>query len=478
MRFLPRLSLLLIFSFLILSACGPTVQEPGSEEQMANDPIDAVVESAATEEAPMEEPPTQGLPTEQPATEPPPTPTDAPPTATATPGTPSGMLDHTIAYGGARAYAWEADNGTRYQEMHPDLLLNRTATDLYGSPIPRDFYRYLDADDQADVYTSFIVGSLREYVAEGAIADISDLWDEMDWHDAFPESIREMVTVDGRQYFVPMALQWNPIWYRTDIFAEVGLEPPQTWEEFLAACDTLSEAGYIPVTVATSGWTPPIARWFSILNMRLNGPQFHEALMAGEESYDDPRVRTVFEHWAELIEHNCFPEGRTSYQNAATQIFEGEAAMYNLGEWLSESREDGLPETLDFFSFPILNPDVPRGEIVHVYGSFMPVDAEHPIEARRFLAYLGGVESQTSNVETLGRVASNMEVDPSLYNDVYNRGLQFVQEADHITQLYEFNTRPAMAAAGLRSFVRFMGNPEEIDEVMEELEAARLRAFE
>ncbi|MFW6068303.1 MAG: ABC transporter substrate-binding protein [Chloroflexota bacterium] len=473
MRSLTRLSLLLLFSVLVLSACGPTAQETGSEGQLNADPTDAV-----SEEEPMDESPTEPPPTEAPPTEPPPTPTEAPPTATATPGTPSGMLDHTIAFGGTQAYLWEADNGTRYQEMHPDLVLSRRSTNLYSSPVPNTFYGYLESEDQADVYTSFIVGSLRDYVAEGAIADIGDLWDEMGWHDAFPESIREMVTFDGKQYFVPMALQWNPIWYRTDIFAEVGLEPPQTWEEFLAACDTLSEAGYIPVTVATSGWTPPVARWFSILNMRLNGPQFHEALMDGEESYDDPRVRAVFEHWAELIEHDCFPEGRTSYQDAATQIFDGEAAMYNLGEWLSESREDGLPQTLDFFSFPILNPDVPRGEIVHVYGSYMPVNAQHPIEARRFLAYLGAVESQTSNVETLGRVASNVNVDSSLYNDVYSRGLQFVQEADHITQLFEFNTHSAMAAEGLRLFVRFMGNPQEIDEVIEELEAARVRTFE
>lgn len=474
MRVLPRPLLLYLFSFLLLSACGPTAQEPGSEEQVSAEPTDA-----ALVEEPIQESPTEQTATEEPLpTDPPSTPTDAPPTPTATPAMPSRMLRHTIAYGSARAYTWEADNGTRYLEMHPDLLLNRTATDLYGSPVPRDFYRYLNAEDQADVYTSFIVGSLRDYVAEGAIADISELWDEMGWHDTFPRSLREMVTRDGKQYFVPMAMQWNPIWYRTDIFQEVGIEPPQTWEEFLAVCDTLSQAGYIPVTVATSGWTPPIARWFTILNLRLNGPQYHEALMSGEESYDDPRVRAVFEHWAQLIEHNCFPNAPTTYPAAATQIFEGEAAMYNLGEWLSESYDEGLPETFDFFSFPVINPGVPRGEIVHVYGSYMPVDAEHPIEARRFLAYLGGVESQTSNVETLGRVASNLEVDSSLYNDVYQRGLQFVQEADHITQLFEFNTHPAMAADGLRLFVRFMGNPEEIDEVIEELEAARIQAFE
>jgi ABC-type glycerol-3-phosphate transport system substrate-binding protein len=361
--------------------------------------------------------------------------------------------------------------------MHPGLDVNRIGANLYGSPVPNGFYIFLNSERQPDVFSSFVVGSLRDYVAQGAIADISDLWDEMGWHDTFPESVREMVTIEGKQYFVPTALQWNPIWYRKDIFADVGISPPQSWEEFLSACDALDAAGYIPVAVSTSGWTPPMARWFSILNLRLNGYEFHEALMRGEVSYGDPRVRTVFEYWAELFEHNCFAGGATSYPAAAQQIYDGEAAMYNLGEWLSESYDEGLPDTFDFFSFPILDPEVPRAEIVDVYGAYMVAGPDHPREARRFLAYLGSASSQTSNVETLGRVASNLEVDPSLYNDVYQRGLQFVQEAEHVTQLFEFNTRQEMAGEALRIFGQFWQNPQEIDEAIAALEAARIRFF-
>lgn len=148
------------------------------------------------------------------------------------------------------------------------------------------------------------------------------------------------------------AVQWNPIWYHTDIFAEHGLEPPETWEELLQICDTLHAEGYIPITLATSGWAPPMARWFTILNMRLNGPAFHERLMRGEERYDDERVRQALEHWATMIDHNCFSDESTNYPTAADQIHEGEAAMYNLGEWLSESYNDGMPENFDFLAFP------------------------------------------------------------------------------------------------------------------------------
>ena len=46
--------------------------------------------------------------------------------------------------------------------------------------------------------------------------------------------------------------------------------------------------------------------WFTHINQRLNGPDFHEQLMRGEVSYTDPRVRSVFDHYAQLFEAQLF----------------------------------------------------------------------------------------------------------------------------------------------------------------------------
>ncbi|MDX1687392.1 MAG: extracellular solute-binding protein [Candidatus Promineifilaceae bacterium] len=450
------MSLLLMVAGLV--ACG------------ASDPADTEGATATPrptdEPAPTDEPSPTASPTANP------TPTAAPPTPTSTPA-PEGDLAYTAAYGGNPAGDWDRDNVEQYQMLHPDLEVDRTGVNLYSNPIPTAFYILLESNQQPDVFSSFIGGNLYNYVEQGAIADISDLWQEMGWDEVFPEPIKEMATVDGRQYFVPMAVQWNPIWYRTDIFAEHDLAPPETWEGLLQLCDRLDAEGVIPIALSSTGWRPPLARWFTILNMRLNGPEFHERLMRGQEQYDDERVRQVFEHWATMIEHNCFSDEPTNYRTAADQIYEGEAAMYNLGEWLSESSNEGLPDTFDFFSFPTLNPDVSRGEIALVYGAYMSAEAEHPQEARRFLAYLGSAESQTMNVETLGRVATNLEVDQSLYNDVYRRGLEFVQEADHITQLFEFSAAPEVGGQALVAFSNFWQNPDQIDETLTRLETAR-----
>jgi len=455
------LSLLLTVAALV--ACGASdPANTGEATTTALPPTD--------EPAPTAEPSPTASPTANPS------PTAAPPTPTPAPAR-EGMLDYTAAFGGNPAGRWDQANVEQYQMLHPDLDIDRTGVNLYSNPIPTAFYILLESNRQPDVFSSFLGGNLYSYVEQGAIADISDLWQEMGWDETFPEPIKEMATVDGRQYFVPMAVQWNPIWYRADIFAEHDLAPPETWEELLEICDTLHAAEIIPFALSTRQWTPPLARWFTILNMRLNGPEFHQRLLRGQERYDDERVRQVFERWASMIEHNCFSDEGANYRTASDQIFAGDAAMYNLGEWLSESYDEGLPDTFDFFSFPALNPDVPRGEIALVYGAYMSAEADHPQEARQFLAYLGSAESQTTNVETLGRVATNLEVDQSLYNDVYRRGLTFVQEADHIAQLFEFNAAPEVGGQALVAFADFWENPDQIDETMARLEAARAQHY-
>ena len=416
------------------------------------------------------------------------TPTDTPIPATATieptpttdpNATPEPQtLNYLTYHGNPASGEWDETNFNLYLEMNPHVTGAIEKRTLYSSPVPLTFYNLITKDEPADVIASFIVGHLRPYVEQGLIADISDLWAEQGWDDLFPASVKELVTIDGKQYFVPLAAQWNPIWYRADIFEEVGLTPPQSWEEMLTACETLHEAGYIPITVSAVGWNPPIARWFTILNMRLNGAEFHESLMRGEESYEDPRVRTVFEHWGEMVEHNCFPENQLiGYRVAADQIYDGDAAMYNLGEWLSESYSDGLPATFDFFNFPILNPDVTQGEIVHMYGAFMPANAQNPEAARDFLAFLGSAESLSTRKDTLNQLVLNLNVNHSSYSLAYQKGLTFVSEAEHMTQLFEFNTHPDIALKGLTEFARFYPNPAAIDMAIANLEAARLEAM-
>ena len=423
-----------------------------------------------------------------PPTELPPTATTVPtmePTATAIPEaavsaeTP-GTLLYISHYGGGPALTWEKQNLEAYQALRPNLEVTHLENNYYNAFVNTVIHEEITGDSLPDVMSGLIVGVLREYVEAGLIADISDLWQAEGWDTHFPPSLKEMVTFDGKQYFVPMAIQWNSIFYRQTVFDELGLIPPTTWEALLTTCDTLQEAGITPFTISVSQWPPPMGFWFTHINMRLNGPDFHEGLMRGEEHYDDPRVRAVFEHWQQLFDHNCFADDAhlNNYQSGISDFSSGEAAMYNHGEWLFEFLSPEVAEDTATFAFPVINPEITAvGELVPMYGAFMLADAPNPDEARAFLAYLGGLDSQLSNFEALGRVASHLQVERGLYDTVHEQGLTIVENADYVTQLYGANTDPVVANAGYTAMGRFWRTPENLDAILADWEAARTAVY-
>jgi multiple sugar transport system substrate-binding protein/raffinose/stachyose/melibiose transport system substrate-binding protein len=363
-----------------------------------------------------------------------------------------------------------------FNEMNPDTPLDHSTVDHEG--FKQAIRAYLIAEPAPDVMTWFAGNRARFFIDNGLIMDISDVWEEAGWNEDFPKGFRAMSSVDDKQYFVPSDWYWWGIFYRKSIFEENGVEPPETWDELLAACDTLHANGVIPITIGTKfRWTA--AGWFDYLNMRTNGPEYHLDLMLGKESYDDPRVAAVFDHWNELFEHNCFIEDAAAYswQEALDPLIQGDAAMYLIGQFVMGLLPEDVQEDMDFFQFPIIDPDVPIGEDAPTDGYFMSVNAKNPEGGKAFLKFLGSVEGQTLVVEELGRLPVHTGVDRSLFSPMQQKGLDMIETADLVVQFYDRDTTPEMADVGMNGFMSFWDDPTAVDDILAELEATRQEIF-
>jgi ABC-type glycerol-3-phosphate transport system substrate-binding protein len=338
---------------------------------------------------------------------------------------------------------------------------------------------YLTASTPPDVMTWFAGNRARFFIDKGLIMDISDVWESEGWNESYPAGFRALSTVDGKQYFLPTSWYWWAVYYRTDIFEQYGLEPPETWDQFLQVCETLKANGVTPITIGTKyRWTA--AAWFDYLNMRVNGPEFHINLMLGKERYDDPRVLTIFtDYWAPLIENGYFIDDPAAYSwaEAIPFMLNGEAAMYLMGDFLRDSYPDEDEANLDFFRFPIIDPAVPVGEEAPTDGFFIAANAQHAEAAKKFLAFLGSVEAQQYYADNLGRLPTNLEVDTSGFTATQQKGLELIQGADYVAQFYDRDTTPEMADEGMNGFMQFWDNPDEIEEILAYLQSVSEEIF-
>lgn len=372
-----------------------------------------------------------------------------------------------------------------WNEANPDM---QVVHDQVGHEDFKQAIRaFLTADVTPDVLTWFAGNRANFFIDRGLIADFSSAWNQEGFGDAFSPGFQSLATnyLDGEgAYFLPGSYYWWAMYYRPSLFEQAGIEStPETWDEFLAACDALNEAGITPITIGTKfRWTA--AGWFDYLNMRQNGPQFHLDLMLLKESYEDERVMETFARWQELFDHNCFIEDASAYswQEAVTFMANGEAAMYLMGDFIRDEARANFPELLedlDYFQFPVINPDVPIGEDAPTDGWFLGANSANPEGALAFIEFLGSAEVQQVFLNELGRLPTRTDVDLSGVEDPLTiRGIELVQSADQVLQFYDRDTTPEMADAGMDAMMEFWDNPEDIEEILEILEEDRVRIAE
>ncbi len=198
---------------------------------------------------------------------------------------------------------------------------------------------------------------------------------------------------DGKQYLVPTSYYPWAVHYRKSLFEEKGYAIPTTKDELMTLAQKMQDDGLIPFAYANDGkW--PVQGTFDILNLRLNGYQFHVDLLAGKEDWTSDKVKNVFSTWTELLPfHQENPNGRT-WQEAATALENKEAGMFFLGTFVAQNSTDQTYlDDLDFFNYPELDSAIGATAIdAPIDGWMMAASPKNADGAKALLAGIGTAE--------------------------------------------------------------------------------------
>ncbi len=367
----------------------------------------------------------------------------------------------------------------RFGALHPDLNIETTVIDreAYKTQI-RNFL----TANAPDVATWYAANRMRPYVEAGLFEDVSDLYAEPAIAEGLA-STKGALTIDDKQWGVAYTYyQWG-VYYRKDIFAELGLSEPTTWDEEKANCAKIVDSGRACYTIGTKYlWTA--GGWFDYLNMRTNGFDFHMDLAAGNVSWEDERVKATFMNWKELIDMGGFIADHQTYswQEALPFMVKGEAAAYLMGNFaVAPLREAGLTDDqLDFYQFPKINMDVELSEDAPTDTFHIPANAKNKEAAREFLRFATSPDEQSiiNNGKNLGQLpvnaASTVDDDKFL-----QQGFEMLStnSTGGVAQFWDRDTGAEMAKASMEGFQEFMVKPNELDKILAKLERARGRIY-
>ncbi|MBV7297243.1 extracellular solute-binding protein [Enterovibrio sp. NIFS-20-8] len=368
--------------------------------------------------------------------------------------------------------AW-AEVIEKFEETYPDIEVKYN---LYDHEAYKTTIRNWLVTSPPDVVFWYAGNRMKTFVDRGLFEDVSDIWQANGMDKSFASAMPAM-SVKGKQYGVPYTYyQWG-IYYRKDLFDKYGIPVPKTWEDLVAASKTLKENGVTPFTIGTKYlWTA--AGWFDYLNMRINGLDFHIDLMDGKIPYTDPRVKAVFEKWNELVEPGYYLDNHASYswQEAQPFLYNGDAAMYLMGNFLAANFTDQVRPNMGFFQFPVIDPNVPMAEDAPMDTIHIPAKAKNKEDARKFLEFVARPEIQTMINEAMLQIPTNNQAKPK-DDEFLNAGVVMLGEAAGTAQFYDRDTDPAMAKEGMKGFQQYMVHPDRIDKILENLEKTRQRTF-
>ena len=156
---------------------------------------------------------------------------------------------------------------------------------------------------------------------------------------------------DGKYSYFPYAPQAFMIFCNKNIFDDCGITKyPETWTEFMDACEKIKAKGYTPVTTDSNYATS----WVGYYMSRLMGNDEVAKLSNDPSAWSNPKVLEAAKaiedmakkgYFDPVIETNTYPNAQQS------MVINEKIAMYINGTWLPNEVKDSTPDDFKWGSF-------------------------------------------------------------------------------------------------------------------------------
>ena len=209
---------------------------------------------------------------------------------------------------------------------------------------------------------------------------------------------QEKAGLETDKYYGVQMFPWVVgFFYNKDLFQQAGItETPETWTEFMEACQKLKDAGINAVTCDDAYMTLIPNNYLA----RLVGSDTIAAMSASasDPAWQSEEVKQAFAAM-EALSPFMSPQTATNKYPAGQQEFAlGEAAMYLNASWMPSEVADTAGEDFPwgFFAFPQVEDGAEGSGYVSVGGVPLAVysGSPNPEAAKEFLRYVASKEVQ------------------------------------------------------------------------------------
>jgi glucose/mannose transport system substrate-binding protein len=273
----------------------------------------------------------------------------------------------------------------------------------------------LQAGNPPDVWQTHPGASIRRYIDNGLVADVSSIYQQDNLTSAISREMLQAVSKDGKQYGVSTgAHRINTLWFNKKLVAKAGVTVPAsgyTAEAFLADLAKLKGAGVVPLCL---GGKDPFASAELFENTLLGviGTNGWNRLTSDRLRWDGPQVRQALGQFGQMLGYADPEAGALRWDQATKKLASGQCAFESLNDSAyGELLKNGAMEGTDFGYVAHPGTD---GLFLTVVDTFVVAkNAKDPRNARAFLATIGTKATQLAFNRQKGSVPLRADIDVS-----------------------------------------------------------------
>jgi raffinose/stachyose/melibiose transport system substrate-binding protein len=238
--------------------------------------------------------------------------------------------------------------------------------------------------------------------------DLAPYYQKYGWDSKINTAAIEGMTFEGVKGGLPFIALGIGCWYNKAAFKKAGIAgEPKSYAEMEEANDKLVSAGITPAGLGGKyGWD--IMRLFEYLLETSAGPELHDKLLTGAESWDRPEVVTAFTNFKKWQDKKWLPEGALGLDPADIEpaYVQGKTAYTITGPWTeAQAIQSAKKDSADFGVFQLPTDQTPLRHSGFVEGYMINAKSGNPDKSAELLDFIVKPETQKALKITASTVA-------------------------------------------------------------------------
>ncbi|HEX7104464.1 MAG TPA: ABC transporter substrate-binding protein [Acidothermaceae bacterium] len=222
------------------------------------------------------------------------------------------------------------------QAANPGIdIVNAAVAGGAGTNAQQVLATRLSAHDIPTTWQTHAGGALGDYVKQGVVADLSDLYKSNGWDKAVPKTLLDSLTYDGKIYAVPTGVHRNSVlWWNKSLMAQAGvnLGDSVSWTQLSDAAKALKAKGITPLCLGDQDvWTA--ATLLEGMLVGELGAQEFNGLLDGSAKWSDSKVTDVVKHFDEALTWANADHKALDWTGGVAGLANGKCAMNVMGDW-------------------------------------------------------------------------------------------------------------------------------------------------